>query len=251
VEELKMLRVRVALRVGPTGIVGTSLWVPRRCAICDAAISTSLMHNLGLRRHAQPTCDQGECVLAHHDRPLVTRCEEQHGDDRANFREENVNWRAGMRGAKKALPWNSALSFYWDCKQCCKVRKPTGRPRLGCGWDADDGAWAPQQPVTQPSIAEASALDASAPPPPPPEKKAFISNGKYDAAGHLAKKKEWFEMPGIKRGSEVYDDAAYKRAYKRAKHKANPEADNSKRRARASYNPDPQARADEQYSRWG
>ena len=54
------------------------------------------------------------------------------------------------------------------------------------------------------------------------------------------------------REGEAYDEAAYRRAYKRAKR--NPEEDNAKRRGRDSYNPDPREAtdrlADVCYSRW-
>ena len=242
VEELRKLQVRVALKVATTGstpCVSVQLWVPRRCLICDGAISTSLMVSLQRRPQRQQTCDKAVCRLRHHDQQAVTQCEQLHRADHANFRDK-TGQRVRSTWAEKALPWATSLSYFWDCKQCTKVPHPGHRPPRGCKWDAVAGDWAQTESATPVSTL-----------PPPPAKDDFIDgNRHFDQDGYVAAKKSWFELPGAKRPSEEYSEAAYLRAFRRAKR--NPEEDNRKRKERANYNvyESLDAKRDREYSEW-
>ena len=245
VQELRELLVRASLSVSSDGgAVNVKLWVPRRCVICRKPLSTSFMQvsKLRARNKNQVTCDdEAWCGKTYRDQQVVARCEQEHGGDRANFRDRP---RASYRGqmATKALPWDASLSFYWDCRQCgFKVRPRPGRPPRGCRWDEESGSWVQRERNEEP--ASSTSL------PGPPAKKDFVVAKKFDPDAYLVAKQAWFEQPGVKRAGEEYSEEAYLRAFKRAKRDV--DVDNRKRKSRRNYGVTVSEKRDARYSDWG
>lgn len=146
-------------------------------------------------------CCSMHCERQMFHREMEKQCKEQHGADTSNF--------LGDR------------RFYYDCPTCLRqpLRPgPPGRPPRGLRWNQRTGRYESTE------ISSAVLCDR------PPASKDYRGNPQ----GFLTEKKVWFVREMQRRGTCIeYSDAEYLKAYKRATR--DPDKDNSKRKARASY----------------
>ena len=116
-----------------------------------------------------------------------------------------------LHGASWSDP---SKDFYRDCAICNPPPNPGGRPSKRVAL--------PEPPVA--------------------------AHFKGDVEGYIPRKRSWFaEVMELEGGTDVYSEAGYLRAFRRAKR--DPESDNRKRKERANYNIGVNEKRDLDYSR--